>query len=226
MPRDLQAERASMRVNVHGLDLWHVVHVAVVPEPQVEIEPPALPGADAHQVVFHVAPHRREQMFALPHILEDPPGLPVAPEHKQRSRVIKLKAVNVRALLDEMAENRSRLRMPLHLQQCLHHNEVNCLCTWFRFDQDAAGARFGAQSLQEQGQEGSVALSAPIETKDELVETGLEALGAQPVADAPRPALEIAERGVDPSENFMGGTVADGWGRWRDTGSRSTIGRR
>ena len=35
---------------------------------------------------------------------------------------------------------------------------MNCLCTWFRFDQDAAGVRFGAQSLQEQGQEGSVAM--------------------------------------------------------------------
>ena len=85
---------------------------------------------------------------------------------------------------------------------------VNCLCTWFRFDQDAAGVRFGAQSLQEQGQEGSVAISAPIETKDELIETGLEVLGAQPVADAPHPALEVAERGVGPGENFMGLPVA------------------
>ncbi len=70
-----------------------------------------------------------------------------------------------------------------------------------------------ARSLQEQGQEGSVAISAPIEAKDELAETGLEALGAQPVIDAPRPALEVAERGVDPGENFMGGPpVADDMG--------------
>ena len=88
-------------------------------------------------------------------------------------------------------------------------NYGNCLCTWFRFDQDVAGARFGAQSLREQRQEGSVAISAPIEAKDELAETGLEALGAQPVAAAPRPALEVAERGVDPGEDFTGGPVAD-----------------
>ncbi len=54
-----------------------------------------------------------------------------------------------------------------------------------------------------------MAISAPIEAKDELAETGLEALGAQPVIDAPRPALEIGERGVDPGENFMGRLVAD-----------------
>ncbi len=90
---------------------------------------------------------------------------------------------------------------------------MNCLCTWFRFDQDAAGVRFGAQSLQEQGQEGGVAISAPgVEAKDELAETGLEALGAQPVAAAPRPALEVAEHGVDPGENLMGGPVADNMG--------------
>ncbi len=57
-----------------------------------------------------------------------------------------------------------------------------------------------------------MAISAPIETKDELVETGLEVLGAQPVTDAPRPALEVAERGVDPGENFMGRPVADDMG--------------
>ena len=89
---------------------------------------------------------------------------------------------------------------------------ANCLCTWFRFDQDVVGVRFGAQCLQEQGRERSVAVSVPIETKDELVETGLEVLGAQPVADAPSPALEVAERGVDPGENFMGGPVADDMG--------------
>ena len=96
---------------------------------------------------------------------------------------------------------------------------LNCLCTWFRFDQDAAGVRFGAQSLQERGQEGSVAISVPIEAKDELVETGLEALGAQPVADASSPALEVAERGVDPGENLRGGPVADDMGRWRSRGT-------
>ena len=57
-----------------------------------------------------------------------------------------------------------------------------------------------------------MAVSAPIEAKDELAETGLEALGAQPVADAPVPALEVAERGVDPGENFTGGPVADDMG--------------
>ncbi len=55
-------------------------------------------------------------------------------------------------------------------------------------------------------------ISAPIEAKDELIETGLETLGAQPVADAPRPALEIGKRGVDPGENLMGGPVADDMG--------------
>ncbi len=30
---------------------------------------------------------------------------------------------------------------------------ANCLCTWFRFDRDTAGVGFGAQSLQEQGQD-------------------------------------------------------------------------
>ncbi len=53
-----------------------------------------------------------------------------------------------------------------------------------------------------------MAISAPVEAKDELVETGLKALGVQPVADAPSPALEVAERGVDPGENFTGGPVA------------------
>ncbi len=96
---------------------------------------------------------------------------------------------------------------------------MNCLRTWFRFDQDAAGVRFGAQSLQEHGQECNVAISAPIEAKDELVETGLEALGAQPVADAPSPALEVAERGVDPGENFTGGPVADDRGLTMATGA-------
>ena len=89
---------------------------------------------------------------------------------------------------------------------------IDCLCIWFRFDQDAVGVRFGAQSLQEQRQEGGVAISAPIETKDELIETGLEALGAQPMVDAPSPALEVGERGVDPGENLMGGPVTDDWG--------------
>ncbi len=64
-----------------------------------------------------------------------------------------------------------------------------------------------------------MAISAPIETKDELAETGLEALGAQPVADAPSPALEVGKRGVDPSENFMGGPVAADRDRWRSQGT-------
>ena len=37
-------------------------------------------------------------------------------------------------------------------------------------------------------------------------------LGAQPVADAPIPALEVAERSVDPGESFMGGPVAEDMG--------------
>ena len=57
-----------------------------------------------------------------------------------------------------------------------------------------------------------MAISVLIEAKDKLIETGLEALGAQPVADAPHPALEAAERGVDPGENFMGWPVADDLG--------------
>ena len=64
-----------------------------------------------------------------------------------------------------------------------------------------------------------MAVSAPIEKKNELVETGLEALGAQPVAYAPSPALEVAERGVDTSENFMGGPVADDRGLTMATGA-------
>ncbi len=64
-----------------------------------------------------------------------------------------------------------------------------------------------------------MAVSAPIEAKDELAETGLEALGAQPVADAPSPALEVAERGVDPGENLMGGLSPTTWGRWRSRGT-------
>ncbi len=57
-----------------------------------------------------------------------------------------------------------------------------------------------------------MAISVLIEAKDELAETGLEALGAQPVADALHPALEVAERSVDPGEDFMGGPVADDMG--------------
>ncbi len=64
-----------------------------------------------------------------------------------------------------------------------------------------------------------MAVSAPVEAKDELAETGLEALGAQPVADAPSPALEVAERGVGPGENFMGGLSPTTWGWWRSRGA-------
>ena len=72
----------------------------------------------------------------------------------------------------------------------------NCLCTWFRFDQDAAGARFGAQSLQEQGQEGSVAISVPIEAKDELAEI----LGAAgPDRGQPQAARRVAVAAFDRS---------------------------
>ena len=35
-----------------------------------------------------------------------------------------------------------------------------------------------------------MAVSVPVEAKDELAETGLEVLGAQPVADAPKPDRE------------------------------------
>ena len=87
----------------------------------------------------------------------------------------------------------------------------NCLCTWFRFDQDAAGARFGAQSLQEQGQEGDVAISAPVEAKDQLVETGLEALGAQPLRLENTVWIQarISRAGLSPTT----------WGRWRSRGN-------
>ncbi len=43
------------------------------------------------------------------------------------------------------------------LSSLVYQFPVNCLCTWFRFDQDAAGVRFGAQSLQEQALEGDEA---------------------------------------------------------------------
>ncbi len=85
-------------------------------------------------------------------------------------------------------------------------NELNCLCTWFRFDQDVAGVRFGAQNLQEQRQECSVAVSAPIETKDELVETGLQPLQPSVLTIAVAAVLRTAK--LPRSLALQDGTVA------------------
>ena len=100
-----------------------------------------------------------------------------------------------------------------------HSNQANRLCTWFRFDRDAAGARFDAQSLQEQGQEGSVAVSAPIEAKDELAETGWRRLARSPW-QTPRTQLLRLENTVWIQARISWASLSPTtWGRWRSRGA-------
>ena len=58
-------------------------------------------------------------------------------------------------------------------------------------DQDVVGRRSGVGADAEQGIEGSMACSAPIEAEHELVEVVLEVCFAQSVIDAQTPALEV-----------------------------------
>ncbi len=69
--------------------------------------------------------------------------------------------------------------------------------------------RLGAHDLLERGREGGVSVSASVEANGELVEAGLEVFGAQSLADALGPALEVGEGGVDPGRDLAGGPVAD-----------------
>ena len=88
----------------HRVALRRVVHVVVAPEADVEIERPALAGADALEVVLHDALHRRRQPFLAANLPEDFFGLVVAPEREEHGGVVELRAVEVGALLGEGAE--------------------------------------------------------------------------------------------------------------------------
>src|SRR6202030_468289 len=65
-------------------------------------------------------------------------------------------------------------------------------------DQYAVGGRSCAGHDAEQGIEGSMACSAPIEAEHELVEVMLEVCFPQSVIDAQTPALEVWKQPMDP----------------------------
>ncbi len=83
------------------------------------------------------------------------------------------------------------------------------LSLYFRGDQHLVGDGFCPGSASGQRPEGGVAGAAPVEAEDELVEVGLEVLGAQAVVDAKRPGLEVGKDPVDPGQDDMGGPGAD-----------------
>ena len=56
----------------------------------------------------------------------------------------------------------------------------------------------------EDGAEGCVAGSAPVEAEDELVEVGLQVLASEAVVDAQRPGLEVGEDAMNPGQDHMG----------------------
>ena len=101
---------------------------------------------------------------------------------------------------------------------------ANRLCTSFRPDQHVVGEGLGAHGDAEQRAEGGVACPAPVEAEHELVEIALQVLGAQPVIDAARPALEIGEHLMDPGQHEVGGHGTDDVGIVGLDGGRGVAG--
>ena len=108
---------------------------------------------------------------------------------------------------------------PVHLMYVLDR-----LCTSFRPDQHVVGEGLGAHGDAEQRAEGGVACPAPVEAEHELVEIALQVLGAQPVIDAARPALEIGEHLMDPGQHEVGGHGTDDVGIVGLDGGRGVAG--
>lgn len=75
----------------HRVRLRRVVDVAVVPEPEVDLQ--ALAGADAFEEAFDVAPHRQGQILPAAHLAEDGGGFVVVAEGEQRQGIFELDAV-------------------------------------------------------------------------------------------------------------------------------------
>ncbi len=57
-----------------------------------------------------------------------------------------------------------------------------------------------------------MAIAAPVEAEDELVETGLDMSAAQAVIDAERPGFEVGEDPMDPGQDDVGGHGTDDMG--------------
>ena len=91
-------------------------------------------------------------------------------------------------------------------------------------DQHVVGEGLGAHGDAEQRAEGGVACPAPVEAEHELVEIALQVLGAQPVIDAARPALEIGEHLMDPGQHEVGGHGTDDVGIVGLDGGRGVAG--
>lgn len=69
----------------------------------------------------------------------------------------------------------------------------DCLSPSFRRDQHVVGGRLDGDGDAEQGFEGGMGRSAPVEAEDELVKVGLEMRSAQTVVDTKPPGLEVGE---------------------------------
>ena len=93
-----------------GVALGRVVHVVVAPEAGVEIEPPALPGADAREEAFHGALRRLGQPLRAADLAEDGIGFVVPPEIEEHGGVVEPHMVEVGAFFGEGAEELRGLR--------------------------------------------------------------------------------------------------------------------
>ncbi|MYH69812.1 MAG: hypothetical protein F4147_06860 [Gammaproteobacteria bacterium] len=111
--------------HLHGVLFRRVVDVIVAPETQVEIDLEPLARADALQEAFHVAPHRRGQVFLAAQFAEDVPGVLVMPECEQRRGIIQAHAVQFRPLHGQLAEDHRRMGRASHFQQGLCRQETD-----------------------------------------------------------------------------------------------------
>ena len=111
--------------HLHRLELRRVVHVVVVPEPEIEFDAQALPGTDPLEKAFHVPPHHRGKLPLAADLPEHRSRVVVAAQRVESRGVVEHEAVFQRMLRDELGQDqRGRLVLPQPHQR-LRHQEAD-----------------------------------------------------------------------------------------------------
>ena len=109
--------------NGHRLALRRIIHIVVVPESNVEIDPPALSSTNAFEEPLHQGERSRGQILPAADIPEHRVRLVVAPEVKKDRRVFQSNGEKVGPILREPAEKLRRLHVVEPREQSLRRQE-------------------------------------------------------------------------------------------------------